>query len=100
MRPDVCEAEIIPLEKQRFAGDFRQGIGEAIAEIQSSRVAAALAEVAIGGAGDDFMLFVQRSLLPSRPVIANGSKARRISAKIAMASRKGIEPLTPGLGNL
>jgi hypothetical protein len=49
MRPDVREAEIIPFEKQRLAGDFRQGIGEAIAEIQSSRVAAALAEVAIGG---------------------------------------------------
>jgi Transposase len=46
----VCE--IIALEQYRFASHLSQGIGEAIPEIQTRRMSAPLAEIAVGFAGN------------------------------------------------
>jgi predicted nuclease of predicted toxin-antitoxin system len=42
--------EVVPLEQEPLAGCLRERVGKAVAVIQAGRVAAALAEVPIGGA--------------------------------------------------
>ncbi len=49
---DIGARKIVALEQQGLARRLRKGVGETIAEIEPSRVAAAFAEIAIGGAGD------------------------------------------------
>jgi len=50
----VCE--IIALEQYLFACRLRQGIGEAIPEIQTRGMPTALAEIAVGFAGNPRLL--------------------------------------------
>ena len=45
-------SEVAALEEKRFTGGPGQGIGEAVAEVQTCRVTTALAEVAVGRSGD------------------------------------------------
>src|SRR5215469_12696742 len=44
--------EIVSLEQERLAGRLSQRVGEAVAEVQPGRMAAAAAEITIGGARD------------------------------------------------
>ena len=44
--PDIRAGEIRAFEEQRFIGEFRQGVGEALAEVEAGGVAA-LACVAV-----------------------------------------------------
>ena len=44
--------EVVALVQQGLAGGLGEGVGEAVAEVQPRSVAAALAEVAVGLAGD------------------------------------------------
>jgi hypothetical protein len=44
--------KVVAFEQQRLAHRFREGVGETIAKIQLGRMAAAFAEIAVGGAGD------------------------------------------------
>jgi len=48
--------EVVTLEKQRFASDLGEGIGKTVTKVQTGRVPTALAEVAIGRAGDAGLL--------------------------------------------
>ena len=49
---DVRVRKVVAFEQQRRPHRFGEGIGETVAEIEPRRMAAAFAEVAIGGAGD------------------------------------------------
>jgi hypothetical protein len=53
-------AEVIALEQQLFAGDFRQRVGETVAEVQPGRVTAALPEVTVGVSGDHALVVCHR----------------------------------------
>src|ERR1700688_516511 len=52
--------EVIALEEERLAGELGEGIGEAIAEVEPCRMAAAAAEVAVGLARDARLALAHR----------------------------------------
>jgi hypothetical protein len=53
-------AEVVSLEQQCFSGGLRQGIREAVAEVEAGCVAAALPEIAIGVPGDTSLVMGHR----------------------------------------
>src|SRR5207244_3656229 len=53
-------AEVVSLEQQRFSGGLRQGVCEAISEVEAGLVAAALPEIAIGVPGDTSLVVCHR----------------------------------------
>jgi hypothetical protein len=53
-------AEIVPLEQQCFSGGLRQGVCEAVSEVEAGPVAAALPEIAIGVPGDTSLVVCHR----------------------------------------
>jgi hypothetical protein len=53
-------AEVVALEQQGFSGGLRQGVREAISEVEAGLVAAALPEIAIGVPGDTGLVVCHR----------------------------------------
>jgi hypothetical protein len=53
-------AEVVSLEQQCFSGGLRQGICEAVSEVEAGLVAAALPEIAVGVPGDAGLVVCDR----------------------------------------
>jgi hypothetical protein len=59
-RRNIGFRKIVAFEQQRLAAVARQGVGNATAELQTRRMAAASAEIAVGFASDLSLLFIER----------------------------------------
>jgi hypothetical protein len=53
-------AEVVPREQQCFSGGLRQGVREAVSEVEAGLVAAALPEIAISVPGDTGLVVCHR----------------------------------------
>jgi hypothetical protein len=53
-------AEVVSLEQQCFSGGLRQGVCEAVSEVEAGLMAAVLPEIAIGVPGDTSLVVCHR----------------------------------------
>jgi hypothetical protein len=61
-------AEVVSLEQQCFSGGLRQGVREAVSEVEAGLVGAALPEIAIGVPGDTSLVVGKRFDLQFRDI--------------------------------